>query len=126
MVVLVGVGVNPSKPDRCPYWKIHTMAPKTAVRLRKLSTRALIGSTTLPVNSHSTTQRGQDDQDEGERQPAPEVVLLVDEPGRTATHVGRDRPGTGRARTWPTSDWAAPLSASGPMTAENQLLSGLW
>ena len=54
MVVLVGVGVNPSSPDRWPYWKIQTMAPKTALRLRKLRTRALSGSTTLPVNSHRT------------------------------------------------------------------------
>ncbi len=52
MVVLVGSGVNPRSPDRCPSWKIHTTAPKTAVRLRKLRTSALSGSTTLPVNSH--------------------------------------------------------------------------
>ncbi len=50
-----GVGVKPSIPDRCPSWKIHTMAPKTALRLSRLNTRALSGSTTLPVNPNSTT-----------------------------------------------------------------------
>src|SRR3954452_22763366 len=49
------VGVNDSRPDRWPSWKIHTMAPNVAVRLSRLSTSALSGITTLPVNRNSTT-----------------------------------------------------------------------
>ena len=51
---------------------------------------------------------------QGQREPAPEVVLLVDERRRGPTDVGADRPrGPGVARTWPTRDPAARSSGSG-------------
>ena len=50
----VPVAVVPSAP-RLPSWKIQTIAPKAALSDSMLSTRALIGSTTLPVSRNSKT-----------------------------------------------------------------------
>src|SRR2546421_9805722 len=51
----VPVGVNDSSPDRCPSWKIHTMAPNVADRLSRFRIRALTGITTLPEKRNSIT-----------------------------------------------------------------------
>ena len=43
----VPVAVKSKSPERCPSWKIHTMAPKVAERLATLNTRALSGMNKL-------------------------------------------------------------------------------
>jgi hypothetical protein len=48
------VAVTPRTPPRWPSWKIQTSAPNVAVRLSRLSTSALIGTTTLPVSMKSS------------------------------------------------------------------------
>ena len=45
---------SPSRPERWPSWKIHTIAPNVAERLSVLSSSALIGMTTEPVNRNSS------------------------------------------------------------------------
>src|SRR5689334_17311804 len=52
---MVPVGVKSSQPLRWPSWKIHTIAPKVAVRLSRLSTTALSGTSRLPKSRNSTT-----------------------------------------------------------------------
>ncbi len=52
---MLPVGVKPSRPDRCPSWKIQTIAPNVAVRLRTLSSSALTGTRRLPVIRNSST-----------------------------------------------------------------------
>src|SRR6478672_8059215 len=52
---IVPVGVKSNSPDRCPSWKIHTMAPNVAVRLRMLRTTAFSGTSKLPNSRNSTT-----------------------------------------------------------------------
>src|SRR6478609_5684058 len=42
------VGVNWSRPDRCPHWKIHTTTPNVADSDSTFITIALTGSTTDP------------------------------------------------------------------------------
>ena len=49
------MAVNPSRPERLPSWKIHTIAPNVAVRLSRLSTSALIGTSTLPDSRNNST-----------------------------------------------------------------------
>ena len=49
------VGVKPSRPDKWPSWKIHTMAPKVALKLSRLSTSAFTGTSRLPNMRNSNT-----------------------------------------------------------------------
>ena len=49
------VDVKFRRPDRCPSWKIHTIAPNVAVRLRKLRTSAFSGTSRLPNIRKSIT-----------------------------------------------------------------------
>ena len=48
VVSSVPVAVKLSRPAPWPCWKTHTIAPKVAVRLSRLSTTALIGTSRLP------------------------------------------------------------------------------
>ena len=57
-VSIVPVAVKPSRPARLPSWKIHTIAPNVAVRLRTLRTSALIGTSTLPEHQEQQHERG--------------------------------------------------------------------
>ena len=63
------VAVTPSDAGRWPSWNTHTSAPNVAVRLSRFSTSALTGMTTLPVMMNSSTQRGQSDDGQCERDP---------------------------------------------------------
>src|SRR6516164_8596375 len=56
VVSIVPVGVKWSTLARWPRWKIQTMAPNVALRLSRLSTIALAGTTTLPVIKNSTVK----------------------------------------------------------------------
>ena len=56
IVTASGDGVNPSTPDRCPSWNTHTIAPTTETIVAALSTSALTGRTTDPVNRNSSTK----------------------------------------------------------------------
>ena len=49
------VGVNRSRPDRCPHWKIHTTTPNVADSDSTFITIALTGSTTEPKARNSST-----------------------------------------------------------------------
>ena len=51
--VLVGVGVKPSRLEKWPSWKIHTIAPRVAPRVSALPSSARTGCTMLPVNRNS-------------------------------------------------------------------------
>ena len=51
----VPVGVKPSRPDRCPSWKIQTSAPNDAASDSTFITIALTGSTTEPNARNSST-----------------------------------------------------------------------
>ena len=52
----MGVGVNPRRPVRWPSWKIHTMAPKTAVRLSDIEHQR------LEREDHASGEEEQDDE----------------------------------------------------------------
>ena len=47
--------MKPSRPEKWPSWKIHTIAPNVAVRLSTLSSSALTGTSRLPVIRNSRT-----------------------------------------------------------------------
>ena len=49
------VGVNCSRRDRCPHWKIHTTTPNVADSDSTFITIALTGSTTDPNARNSST-----------------------------------------------------------------------
>ena len=49
------VGVNRSKPDRWPHWKIHTMTPNVADSESTFITIAFSGSTNEPNARNSST-----------------------------------------------------------------------
>src|SRR5580698_607907 len=61
------VGVNRSKPDRCPHWKIQTTTPNVADSDSTFITIAFSGSTTEPNARNSSTKR------EAKSQPPPPV-----------------------------------------------------
>src|SRR5579859_3171722 len=56
VVSMVPVGVKWRRLARCPSWNTQTMAPKVAVRLSRLSTNALTGTSRLPVIRNSTVK----------------------------------------------------------------------
>ena len=93
MLVSRGSGVKRRRLDRCPSWKIHTVSPSVAARVRRLRSSERSGCTTEPVNRNSTMnvvsaiQRGCD------RKPHPDGVLGVDQLGRLAANEDR---GVGR------------------------------
>ena len=68
-VSIAPVAVMPKTSARLPSWKIHTIAPNVAVRLRALRTRALSGTSTLPDSRNSRIAVDTTTSAERERQP---------------------------------------------------------
>ena len=93
------VAVKSSSPEPLPSWKMKTIAPNVAVRLRKLSTSALIGTSTLPNSMNSTTSVVTATRPIGPRQALEHDVLGVDLGGGLPADehlVERRRRGGGR------------------------------
>ncbi len=112
MDVSSGPGRKPSTPERCPSWKIQTAAPSTAVSDSALSTNALIGITTLPVNRKRSTNVASEINPMASGNRAAMVCFpstrAADGPP-TSTDVPA---GAGRARTALTRSWPAPDAGS--------------
>ena len=50
------MAVKLKRPERCPSWNIHTMAPKVAVSDRRFRTIAFNGTSRLPNTRNSRTK----------------------------------------------------------------------
>src|SRR4051794_4293104 len=119
---MVPVGVKLSRPDRWPSWKIHTMAPNVAVRLRTLRTTAFSGTSRLPNSRKRTTKVVTT------MMPAASGMLAKSETFESTSSADgpptRAGAGAGTARTsWTTaSPWADIGSTDG--TTDSQVASG--
>ena len=81
----------PSRPDRWPSWKIHTIAPKVAESESTFSTRALTGMSTLRVNENNTTRVDRAISPRASGSTPPEGVQRVEVPGGQPGNQGLAR-----------------------------------
>src|SRR5438105_10581301 len=56
VVSISPVGVKFSSPDRCPSWKIQTIAPNVADKLNRFKSTAFTGTRRLPAIRNRTTK----------------------------------------------------------------------
>src|SRR6516162_681012 len=125
VVSSVPVAVKWSSPAPCPFWNTHTMAPNVAVRLSRLSTTALAGTSRLPNirNSVTNVTRAMMPRAHGTREKiaAFESTSCADDPV-TSTGQGAATARTSRTRCSPAGDCGWRLDTG---TTESHVPEGL-